>query len=273
MNLTHVRRTLRASAHSKDGAALFCALAFGALAVFLAPFAVGVISRDRLAIAVPVGQWIPALAVVAVARLTGRRGLLPSRRRPPWRALAVTTGAFAGVLAVHLGLGLTFGLFSLDGSQWPLVWVVLPTAVVLMLATLGEEIGWRGYLLSQWSHVGPWLSSAAVATVWAAWHVPLLALYVHDGAMSVAAAAASTVNLACAGVLLGILRLRFASLWPAVFGHALINSLFVWGYGTMNPALHELGPLSFWVFNALGWLLLLTGAVLTYRHRSGATGS
>lgn len=273
MNLTDVSYASGAPARNHGGATLFCALAFGALAVFLAPFAGGVISRDLLAIAFPVGQWIPALAVVAVAALTGRVGLLPSRRRPPWRALAATTGVFAGILALHLGLGLAFGLFSLDGSQWHVAWLVLPTAVVLMLATLGEEIGWRGYLLSRWSHLGPWRSSAAVAIVWAAWHVPLLALYVREEAMSMATAAASTVNLVCAGALLGLLRLRFDSLWPAVFGHALINSLFVWGYGMMNPAHADLDPTAFWVFNALGWLLLLVGAALVYRHRAASVAS
>jgi membrane protease YdiL (CAAX protease family) len=126
-----------------------------------------------------------------------------------------------------------------------------------MLPSLGEEIGWRGYLLGRWRLLGPWRASLAVAGVWAAWHAPLFAVYIAKDDMAAETALASTVSLVCGGALLGMLTLRFDSLWPAVFGHALMNSLLVWGYGLVQPAPEDLDPARFWGFNAIGWVLLI----------------
>ena len=117
---------------------------------------------------------------------------------------------------------------------------------------------------------------AVLARSWRALLVIQLATVVPGmiiGALVTAAGQSGSTVVSIAGALLGLLRLRFDSLWPAVFGHALINSLFVWGYGMMNPAHADLDPTAFWVFNALGWLLLLVGAALVYRHRAASVAS
>ncbi len=42
------------------------------------------------------------------------------------------------------------------------------------IAAFGEEAGWRGFLLSQWQHMGFWKSSFLIGLVWGIWHAPLI---------------------------------------------------------------------------------------------------
>ena len=38
----------------------------------------------------------------------------------------------------------------------------------------GEELGWRGFLLREFGHMGLWKSSAIIGLVWGIWHTPLI---------------------------------------------------------------------------------------------------
>lgn len=42
------------------------------------------------------------------------------------------------------------------------------------IAGFGEELGWRGFLLREFSYMGFWRSSAAIGLIWGIWHVPLI---------------------------------------------------------------------------------------------------
>ena len=86
---------------------------------------------------------------------------------------------------------------------------------------LGEELGWRGYLLSRlvqtdWQY--PLLLSAFI---WAVWHLPFLLLtgYGH-GALSVLL---HTILILLFGVFIGWLRLASGSVWVAAMAHASFN--------------------------------------------------
>ena len=45
---------------------------------------------------------------------------------------------------------------------------------VNMLAALGEELGWRGYLHEQLITLGFWKCSLVTGTIWGLWHAPLI---------------------------------------------------------------------------------------------------
>lgn len=40
------------------------------------------------------------------------------------------------------------------------------------LKAVGEEVGWRGFLQTELSHMGFWKSSAVVGVIWGIWHAP-----------------------------------------------------------------------------------------------------
>ncbi len=45
---------------------------------------------------------------------------------------------------------------------------------VNMLAAMGEELGWRGFLWREWKHWGVWKASLAIGVVWGFWHAPMI---------------------------------------------------------------------------------------------------
>lgn len=42
------------------------------------------------------------------------------------------------------------------------------------VAGFGEELGWRGFLLREFSHMNFWKSSAIIGLIWGIWHAPVI---------------------------------------------------------------------------------------------------
>lgn len=162
------------------------------------------------------------------------------------------------VLALIITLGALFvadamGLFQLDlkdfsafralldsqlkgrplPAQMPplgvLVAIQLVTAVIASpinaLAAVGEEIGWRGWLLPRLMPLGTVPAIVISGVVWGAWHAPLLLLgYNYAGASGWLAIACMCGMCVAIGAILSWLRLRSQSVWPAAIGHGAINA-------------------------------------------------
>ena len=130
------------------------------------------------------GPIIAAFLVAAVAG--GRRQVVRllravARWRVPWsRYVVALAGPFlvTGVIAV---LAIAFGVVSpasvgeaFGWSTWSAVPLLFATTALLG-GPLFEEVGWRGFLLDELQRRRTVLvSTAVVALVWAAWHLPLL---------------------------------------------------------------------------------------------------
>ena len=129
--------------------------------------------------------WIPAVAAVLAAVLTGGRAAVTEllRRLVRWRVrwpwyLVVLAGPAAFSLAVA-------GVYVLLGGAWsdarpPAFTTALPSlALFLVILTvtdgLGEELGWRGFALPRLLRRFTALAASLVLGVlWAGWHLPLL---------------------------------------------------------------------------------------------------
>jgi membrane protease YdiL (CAAX protease family) len=130
--------------------------------------------------------WIPAIAALLAAALTGGRGALRElgSRLVRWRVgwqwyLVVILGPAAFSLAVA-------GIYTLFGGSWadaappailvgPLV--VLPLFLVILTLTdgLGEELAWRGFALPRLlTRYNALAASLILGVIWALWHLPLL---------------------------------------------------------------------------------------------------
>jgi membrane protease YdiL (CAAX protease family) len=60
-----------------------------------------------------------------------------------------------------------------------LIWISLAEALVFgitinAVAAFGEELGWRGLLQRELSHLGFWRSSALIGVIWGLWHAPII---------------------------------------------------------------------------------------------------
>ncbi len=119
------------------------------------------------------------------------------------------TAPTATTIGVAIPLTATIGVIS-----------ALPSA-------LGEELGWRGYLLprlvERYGFSGGCLVSGAI---WAAWHYPALLFADYRAATSTGVAiTAFTMMVLGLSFVTGWLRMRSASVWPVALLHASHNTV------------------------------------------------
>jgi membrane protease YdiL (CAAX protease family) len=117
----------------------------------------------------------PAVAAVIAAILwNGRQGLRElwsriSRLRfsPLWYLAALGLPFLATLIAL--------GIYVATGNPMPaLPGSITVAEIIIFVLVIGEEIGWRGFMLDhlvrRWS---PLIATVIVALAWAAWHFPL----------------------------------------------------------------------------------------------------
>jgi membrane protease YdiL (CAAX protease family) len=186
----------------------FLALAYGiswggALALVVAGVEYG--SLVSTAVVVVVFMWAPAIAAIVVRVRAGRSirsscGFTTGRRRwlavgwlAPAALLAATVGVGAAIPGVSITTdyaaflqGIGFAQEQIDASIAALESLPVPPVVVLVgqglvagvtinaVAALGEELGWRGLLLTELSPLGFWPLSILTGVVWGLWHAPLI---------------------------------------------------------------------------------------------------
>jgi membrane protease YdiL (CAAX protease family) len=90
-----------------------------------------------------------------------------------WWAFALLYGIFLSVGALYL-----FDLFGgppVDWSGLPPLYTVVPLFIILtVFAGIGEEYGWRGFLLPRLqTRYNALVSSLIVGVAWAIWHIPM----------------------------------------------------------------------------------------------------
>ena len=114
------------------------------------------------------------LAIVLTAVLSGRIGLsdLLVKRfwgRPRWIWVAISCGL------VPITAFLAILIASFWGGPAPALRTtqLLPQIIVIVLISLGEEFGWRGYALPRLQQrYSPLIASLILGVFWAGWHVP-----------------------------------------------------------------------------------------------------
>lgn len=185
-------------------------------------------------------MWVPALASV-VARLVLREGFTDvSFRfggRRGWSAVGLSLIFPTLIGIVAYGAAWTTGLTRFDqpggGSLSPIVefviGLVLATTlwtVLSCLLTAGEEIGWRGYMLTRLIDAGVPRPVLASGLIWGLWHVPVvLAGGYAAGPSPALSAVVIMVSITSFGYVIARLRLETGSIWPAIVLHAAWNSI------------------------------------------------
>jgi uncharacterized protein len=128
--------------------------------------------------------WAPDIAAVVVTLVTGG-GWLAIRdlfsRLLRWR-IGIWVWVFA--LGFHPALmllvelvGLAFGDPLPTWSNWQALGLGLISLPLIALGPLGEELGWRGFLLPRMlERMKPLSAAFTVGTIWMVWHVPAFLL-------------------------------------------------------------------------------------------------
>ncbi len=124
-------------------------------------------------------QWMPGFsAVVLILLLYRKKGLITLSRKlvikKQWMKWYVLAGLFpVFVFAIsYIVIYLTNNTAGKEDSE-VLVWKdYMGVIIYILVGSIGEEIGWRGYLYSQLLHKKSFLTSCAITgLVWGVWHV------------------------------------------------------------------------------------------------------
>jgi len=175
--------------HEIDAARL--ARFFGSLAVLAAGFvAVGRVAEVRLVALAPPYMFTPAIAagVTVLTTDASRRDVGARIGRLRWHLAAVVTAL--ALVGVALVVAVAVPEVTFDASADPTPGLALPTGALGVVAlagiavgagvtvnalfALGEELGWRGYLLWELAPLGFWRASGLVGLAWGLWHAPII---------------------------------------------------------------------------------------------------
>jgi uncharacterized protein len=214
---------------------------------------------------------LPALASVG-ARLLLREGFADVSFRitgRPVRRGAVEAVAFATVvLVVTYAVAAVLRLAPFDAGavaaalRRPETGIL---ALITLVLVLGEELGWRGYMLTRLIAAGVPRPVLTSGLVWGLWHVPVVyaGAYLASGDPSLTAVLLMATILPFAAVS-AHLRLTTGSVWPPVVLHATWNVLV---YEVLDAASTTQGP---WVGEAGVVTAAVTLAVTWVARRSVA---
>jgi uncharacterized protein len=175
-----------------------------------------------------------AAALLVSRRETGR--WLPSRLFPP-ASPARLLNLFTAPLLILLAVDLVPYLISTQpGSRHP-HWSDLAPLLIWMNVLggpLGEEFGWRGFLLPRLtSRFGPTPATLLLGFIWTAWHLPLFLLHTWSSAplwfftiltVSVAFFLTLGYNLTGGSILAGILAHYTFNSTASIYANLLANA-------------------------------------------------
>ena len=151
----------------------FFALAFaGTWALQFTFIALGLPMMSPLAIVLlALAAVVPSTVAVILNRRTGEGDEVRSLWGPPGRA-----GEGWVVLALVASLALTcvaVGLLMASGMPMPGIGVSAMALATLVIASFGEELGWRGFAYQRLiESLGTVRASIVVGVLWGLWHLP-----------------------------------------------------------------------------------------------------
>ncbi|MBS2025771.1 MAG: CPBP family intramembrane metalloprotease [Deltaproteobacteria bacterium] len=171
----------------------------------------------------------------------------------PWLVLAL---AYRFQVPERFGRARPLAAFLL----WAQVFWFNPGRWWIPPGTIGEELGWRGFVVRLWKD-RPLTSLALTSAMWAAFHLPVV---IHEEPLhAFVPALAFLASIAAAAAVFQALYLWSGSVWPPIVAH------FSWNF--WNPFIlgNQYGPSKsvfggvIWVINGEGLFGLVFNGLLT----------
>ena len=234
-------------------------------------------------------MWSPALAVFVTKKFYGE-----NLRELPWQwgqaryrwlgyliPIAYALPVYVCVWLTPLGRFVDSAFVRTTAEQFG--WATFPPALALTLfilltgtvglvakvsRALGEEIGWRGFLVPELAKVVGFRGVAVISgLMWAAYHFPVLLFADYNaGTPAWYGLSCFTIMVVADSFILAWLTLRSRSLWPAAIFHGSHN-LFI--QSILTPLTRDSGPTKY-VIDEFGVGLVITvalAAIILCRQR------
>ena len=153
--------------------------------------------------------------------------------------------------------------------------VYLPMSILLgpilhFIFGLGEELGWRGYLLPRLMPYGKPVAYIATGILWGLWHLPIILVGFNYPGHPIAGIAMMCLLTSAFGILLNEMMLHYRSVLLAAFIHAAVNAQ---GFGVWNWLFKDINPLLGGPTGIIGvavWLTAGYTAVLIFKRLTNA---
>ena len=233
---------------------------------------------DHIGLAL-LNMWVPGIAAIVI-RLVRREGFrdvsFALRGAHGFRMLAlawlapVVIGGVAYSLAWSTGLE-TFavpagGRFHMTAP--PVVKLLTSIALNLTLGTVlsaisaaGEEIGWRGYMLTRLVDAKVPHPLVVSGLVWSAWHLPMIVAGIYAaGPNPFLSAALFTIGTTAGGLVAARVRLESGSVWPAIAFHSSWNAVIQGSFDRYTKGGDVAHTTVTWTGES-GWLVIATSVV------------
>jgi len=171
----------------------------------------------------------------------------------PWLVVAL---AYRFELPEKLGRGRHVARAAL----WAGVFWFYPGAWWAPPGSIGEELGWRGWLVRVWRD-RPLTALALTATVWPAFHLPVIALVpqLH----SFVPALSFLLSIAAAAGVFQALYLWSGSIWPPVIAHFTWNAWNPFFLGNQYGGGASIFGGEIWLINGEGVLGMVVNGAIT----------
>ncbi len=271
----------------RKGILTFLAITFGITyalegALILSGFRFAAIPGAFGQVVVMIAMWVPTVATFITVRfVTHEKPALGNFRLGSWKPYLASALILPLCFAIIYGLTWAFGLAQPDWQleqframfleagipfppiphpEQPLLGLFFASLVVAPffngLIALGEEIGWRGYLLPRLMPLGKLRAYLLSGVIWGLWHLPLILIgftYPDQPILGTLAFIAMTTAL---GIYINELTLKHNSCVLAAWVHGTFNAqkLGVWSllFPRVNPLLGGFAG----VIGILVWLAL-----------------
>lgn len=176
------------------------------------------------------------------------------------------------------------------GTQLPIstgMLVLIQVAQALLLGPLiniifamGEELGWRGFLLPRLLPLGQWKALFISGAIWGVWHAPAIAQGHNYPDHPILGILLMTVFCVLLGIIIGWMYLKTRSPWVAALAHGSINAWAGLPYLFLKPGFDTalggtLTSIPGWLVMGLfiGWLMLTKQLPVRMQEEVGTTAN
>ena len=134
-------------------------------------------------------------------------------------------GEFTGVLDQIAGIPVSKGFYPFALILFFLI-SIIGTPLSALAVLFGEEYGWRGFLLDQFSTLENRIAALLIGLIWGFWHMPIILSGVHTYPATTMGVVWGLIFFTLTGVVFAYARIKTNNIWLVAFIHGVLNSLY-----------------------------------------------